>query len=421
MSERISTQNDPEILVQRYMDDPRPELRDSIMLEFSSTVERIARRYCGIEPFEDLVQVGYLGLLNALSKFDAAAGVKFSTYANYLIAGEVKHYLRDKSQTIRQPAWMQEMRHKVTRAANMLQQSLGRLATAREISDYLNVPEGTVQDVFAAQELVRVASLDATVQQDDEGEADVDKLDAADFCPEQLSVEDRLLLEHAMSQLRDLEKQVLISFHFDSMNQTEIANKLGISCNYVSHILRQSLAKLRKILSDEAEKDRVLKREMEVTDYDVMDSQVGAYTEEFFRARLQEEFHRASSAEVELAIVRIEFKGLDALRRFYGQASVTDFVTDAAQFLRENVRRLDIVCRFGETGFGIILPSCGSNVALVRQRIVKRLTEWMSARYAQNSPLRVEVGFASYPDHARTAGDLLLKSEPEPLPAQQAA
>lgn len=403
------------------MDDPRPDLRDAIMLEYAGAVERIARRYSGIEAFEDLVQVGFLGLLNALSKFDASAGVKFSTYANYLIAGEVKHYLRDKSQTIRQPAWMQEMRHKVVKAANLLQQTYGRPATTREISERIGVPEGTVEDVFAAQELVRVASLDATVQQDEDGESDVEKLDAADFCPEQLSVEDRLLLEHAMSQLRDLEKQVLVAFHFDAMSQTEIANKLGISCNYVSHILRQSLAKLRKILNDEAEKDRLLKREMDVVDYDVMDHEVGAYTEEFFRARLQEEFHRAASTGDELGLVLIEFKGLDALRRFYGQASVSDFVTDAAQYIRDNVRRLDLVCRLGETRFGVILPACGANVALVRQRLLNKLGQWMEQRYAQNSPLRVELGFASYPQIGRTAADLLAAAAPNPVRESEAA
>src|SRR5688572_32893595 len=98
---------DPEELVARYIDRPRPELKDLIMVQYTGLVERLARRFSGIEPHQDLVQVGFIGLLNALSKFDPAAGVKFTTYATHLITGEIKHYLRDRSQTIRQPAWLQ--------------------------------------------------------------------------------------------------------------------------------------------------------------------------------------------------------------------------------------------------------------------------------------------------------------------------
>ncbi|MFN8219827.1 MAG: sigma-70 family RNA polymerase sigma factor [Fimbriimonadales bacterium] len=415
MTDNNVSQLDPEILVQRYLDDPRPELRDSIMLEYTGTVERVARRYSGLEPFEDLVQVGFLGLLNALTKYDRNAGVKFGTYANYLIAGEIKHYLRDRGQTIRQPAWLQELRHRVNKVAAGLQQTLGRTPNYREIAEAAGVTESAVADVFSTQELSRVASLDATVQNDDEGDADVDKLDAAEFCPEQLSLEDRLLLESAMAQLRDLERQVLVHFHFDAMNQTEIAANLGISCNYVSHILRQSLAKLRKILSEEAEKDRVLKRQAEVIDYDVIDSSVGAYTEEYFHARFTEEMHRCSFDDSSVGLVRLEFTGLEVLERFYGSASVTDFLTDAADYLRENVRRLDMVCRIGASGFAIILPSSGQNVAVVRQRLVNRVADWMASRYAKNSPLAVKVGYANYPDSGKSAAAVFKAATPVPL------
>jgi RNA polymerase sigma-B factor len=198
-------------------------------------VERTARKFSGVEAYDDLVSVGYIGLLNALTKFDPSAGVRFNTYATYLVAGEIKHYLRDRSQTIRQPAWLQELRTKVTRASASLQQSLGRTPTEREIAEEVGVSEASVREVIQTQEMLKVGSLDQPAPGDDEGSSEAEKLDAADFCPEQLSMEDRLLLETAMRQLRDLERQVLVLFHFDSLNQTEIANRLGISCNYVSH------------------------------------------------------------------------------------------------------------------------------------------------------------------------------------------
>ena len=171
MSESLGLHQDAEGLVLRYLKDPKPDLKDLIMVQYANLVERIARRFSGIEPFEDLVQVGFIGLLNALSKFDPDAGVRFNTYATYLVAGEIKHYLRDRSQTIRHPAWLQELRHKVNRTSGVLQQSLGRMPSNREVADELGVSETAVQEVFQTQEMLRVASLDSAAQGEDEGNA----------------------------------------------------------------------------------------------------------------------------------------------------------------------------------------------------------------------------------------------------------
>lgn len=418
MSDSLSWHQDPEGLVVRYLADPRPDLKDLLMIQYSGLVERIARKFSGMEPFEDLVQVGFIGLLNALSKFDPSAGVRFNTYATYLVAGEIKHYLRDRSQTIRHPAWLQELRHKVKRAAGLLQQSLGRVPTEREIADEIGVSEQSVVEVFQTEAMLRVDSLDAPVPGEDDGSGDVEKLDAANYSPEQLSVEDRVVLEQAMRQLRDLERQVLVHFHFDAMNQTEIAAKLGISCNYVSHILRQSLSKLRKILTTEDEKDRLLRRQAAELDYDVIDADTGAYTEAYFRARLEEELHRAHSEETEVAVVLVCFEGLDGMRKFYGEASVSDFLADAAEFFKENVRRLDIVARWEETGFGIILPATGPNATLVRQRLVNKVLDWMSGRVLSSGSVEARIGEACAPEQARNSQELLEAATPRSVAEQ---
>lgn len=421
MSESNELHQDPESLVQRYLEYPREDLKDLIILQYAPMVERIARRFSGLEPQEDLVQVGFVGLLNALTKFDPEAGVRFNTYATYLVAGEIKHYLRDRTQTIRHPAWLQELRHKVLKAQNVLTQELSRNPTHRELADHLGLSESAVREVFQTQEMLKVASLDSAGQNDDDGDSEVEKLDAAAFCPEQLSVEDRLVLEHAMKQLRDLEREVLVLFHFESLNQTEIASKLGISCNYVSHILRQSLAKLRKILVNEHEKDRVLRRQAEALDYEVIEATTGAYTEAFFKTRIEEEVHRASSQNNPLGLVMINFRGLETLRAFYGEQSVIDFLADAAEFFRENLRRLDLVCRLGSSGFGIILPSTGQDVETVRQRLVRKVSKWMTARYTANSPVRVEIGHAIFPEHGKTTRELFDSATPVPLELGEAA
>jgi RNA polymerase sigma-B factor len=410
-SQPLYLNQDSEGLVLRYLEDPRPDLKDLIMVTYTGLVERTARKFAGIEAYEDLVQVGYIGLLNALSKYDPTAGVRFNTYATYLVAGEIKHYLRDKTQTIRQPAWLQELRHKVNKAAASLYTELGRTPTEREIADIVGVSESSVHEVIMTQDLLRVGSLDSMNDGDDDGESEVERIDAAQFAPDQLSVEDRVVLEHAMEQLRDLERQVLSMFHFEAMSQTEIANKLDISCNYVSHILRQSLSKLRKILTSEENKDRMLRKGDVGNDQEIIDGMSGAYTEGYFKSRLEEELHRASYENSIVAIMLVEFQGLEGMRKFYGEQSIYDFMADANDFFRENVRRLDIVARYGETGFAIILPSGGKNVLLVKERLHKKLQNWVSGRYASTGAVRTLVGEAVFPSDAKSGSKLLQQAK----------
>ncbi len=412
MSESLSCHQDTEGLVMRYLQNPRPDLKDLILVQYSGLVERIARRFTGMENFEDLVQVGYIGLLNALSKYDAGEGVKFNTYANYLIAGEIKHYLRDRAMTIRHPAWLQELRQKVVRSAALLQQELGRVPTEREIADSIDVSEAAVKEVFQTQEMLKVGSLDQSNPGDDNGESD--RLEASFACPDQLSVEDRLVLEQAMKQLRDLEREVLVLFHFEALNQSEIADKLGISCNYVSHILRQSLSKLRKILTVEEEKDRILRRQALELDYDVIDPETGAYTEAFFKSRLQEELHRANADDAQVAVVLLRFNGLEGLSKFYGEQSVKDFLSDAADFLRGNTRRLDMVCRFGKSGFALVFPESGHKLGIVRRLLLKRAVDWMHGRYSERSGIELELGAAVAPEDGKTYDEVIKAAQPRP-------
>lgn len=403
------TKKDTEQLVLEFLENHRADLKDLIILQCSPMVERIARRFSGVEQQDDLVQVGYIGLLNALSKFDPKAGVRFNTYATHLIAGEIKHYLRDRSQIIRHPAWVQELRQRLAKASLGLQIELGRAATEREIAETCGISEQAVREVFAAQDLMRVSSLDAPIQEDEDGESDIDKLDSTGPCVGQVSVEDRVVLESAMEQLRDLEREVLVMFHFDSLNQTEIAARLDISCNYVSHILRQSLGKLRKILTQEEEADRGLRQDSP-GNLNVIEPETNSYTEEYFRGRLTEEVHRAVGTDEHVGIVLVQFKGLDTLRSFFGDSSVSDLLADSADFLRSSVRRLDVVCRYGDAGFGIILPGSGVNGVLVRQRLGRRFAQWMTTRTASSS-VTVQIGFATAPEHAKSANDLILAAE----------
>lgn len=404
-----------EALVLRHLAERSRATQSAALTHFGPLIERIARKYSGLEPVEDLTQVGGIGLLNALEKFDPAANVKFSTYATYLVTGEIKHYLRDRSQTIRHPAWLQELRQRVNRTSNLLQQSLGRIPTASEIALQLALPESTVKEVLATQDTLRVSSLDAALGTDDDSDTELEKLDAADYCADQLTVEDRVVLEQALRQLRDLEREVLVLFHFHSMKQGEIAEHLGISANYVTHILRQSLTKLRKIFAADGEQDRVLKRQASVLSYEVIDPATGAYTEGFFQTRLKEEVHRASSDESAVGVVLIDFIGLQSLQSFYGPESVIDFLADATSFVRNNTRRLDLVCRRGPHGLGVILPSTGHNTVIAKDRLVGRLTDWLVSRFQSNGTIQVEMGHASFPEDGRSIASILTAASVTPV------
>ncbi len=410
MSEAIARKNDAEALVLDYVQNPRPDLKDLIILQYAGLVERIARRFSGVEPIEDLAQVGYIGLLNALSKFDPANGVRFNTYATHLVAGEIKHYLRDKSQIIRHPAWVQELRHRLNKAALELQVELGRQPTDREVAEACKVSEQAVREVAATQELLRVTSLDAPIVEDDDGDTDFDKLDSSDSASS-VSLEDRVVLESAIQQLRELEREVVVMFHFDSLNQTEIAARLGISCNYVSHILRQSMSKLRKILVSEEEADLELRADMPAEPA-VIDPLTGIYSERYFLGRLTEETHRVSADGRQCAVVRIDFHGLKAMASFYGDSSVRDFLADVADCLKSIVRSVDVVCRFGEHGFAVVLPNTGSAAAVVRQRLEQRLRAWLVGRVGPNGALHLLLGHAVAPDDGRSVERLLKVSTP---------
>jgi len=412
LSEGMHQMDYSEAVVREYVQTQDPKLRDKIVALYSEMVHRIARRFSGIEAQEDLVQVGFIGLLNALSLYEPDKGVRFSTYATHLVAGAMKHYLRDRSKMIREPAWLQEIRHRTNKTAARLQQESGRNPTPEEISQSADIPLETVREVLATNDLFRVTSLNtSTSTEEEEGE----EMELAGDCQELLNFEDRLLLEKAISELRGLEQQVLLLFHVESMNQTEIASRLGLSCNYVAHILRQSLTKLRATLSNEERLAKALLRQASQLPTDVIDDTTQVYSEHFLVARLDEECTRAASEGLSVGYIAIRFDGLDTLRKFYGPDALTHFLKDAAKFIRSNVRRLDTVGRVGETGFGIVLPGSEKTVDIVSQRLRSRLQNWQENVLRGGAGIVIHFGESCYPKDGRTAKQLISAAKLNPF------
>jgi RNA polymerase sigma-B factor len=205
--------------------------------------EHCARRFSQRgEPVEDLIQVGTIGLIKAVDRFDLDREVEFSTYATPTIIGEIKRHFRDKGWTIRVPRRLQELRMSTATATGELSQSLGRSPTPREIAERLDV---TVEDVL---EGIESANAYATVSLDaGEGSDDslpwLDTLGAEDEALE--NVEIRESLRPLIESLPQREQKILVLRFFRHQTQSQIAEQLGISQMHVSRLLTRTLEELR--------------------------------------------------------------------------------------------------------------------------------------------------------------------------------
>src|SRR5579871_6851683 len=184
-------------LLNEYRQSRIPETRDQIVLHFTNLVESVARRFSGAsEPIEDLAQEGYIGLITAVDLYDPAKNVKFSTYATHFIIGQIKHYLRDRGKIIKEPAWLQELNQRMTRAIETLSQQLSRPPSNIEIARLMDLSEETIAEMMMTREVFKVASIDGGDSEEESGKVDMERQTAGDVAiPFQIPVEDRIVLE----------------------------------------------------------------------------------------------------------------------------------------------------------------------------------------------------------------------------------
>src|SRR3954452_15311810 len=163
-------------------DDPkRPRVRDQLVEMHLPLVEYLARRFAGRgEPLDDLVQVGTIGLIKAVDRFDTERGVEFSTYATPTVVGEIKRHFRDKGWTVRVPRRLQELRLALTSATEELSHALGRAPTVAEIAVRLSVSEEDVLEGLESANAYSTLSLDAGAESDDGPAAVLDTIGVDD-------------------------------------------------------------------------------------------------------------------------------------------------------------------------------------------------------------------------------------------------
>ena len=208
-------------------------------------VKRFEGRGCDLE---DLFQIGTLGLIKAIDKFDPSYQVRFSTYAVPMILGEIRRYLRDNN-PVKVSRSLKETAFKVNRAREELTKKLGREPSLGELAEALGMPREEVVMALEAQQVP--ASLHDTIYQE-EGDPIclMDQLEG-----EEGEWLDKLLVNQILERLPPRLRQVLIWRFFEDRTQAEIAQLLGISQVQVSRLERQALQKLREILGGKGAHD----------------------------------------------------------------------------------------------------------------------------------------------------------------------
>lgn len=393
--------------------------RDQIVMQYTNLVESVGRRFVGAcEPLEDLVQEGYIGLIASVDKYDAGKGVKFSTYATHFIIGQIKHYLRDKGKIIKEPAWLQELNQRMSRVIESLGQKLGRHPTEKEIGDMMQMPESTVVELLTTREVFKVSSLDGGDKDDSSSsQHDSEKISDENIVTFQLPLEDKIVLETAMQRMKDIEQQVISEHFYKGHNQTEIAKQLGISCNYVSHILRNGTKKLKKILTTEEIRDAQMQRSnvssrprtRGTESVSVIDSATGVYSRGYFEQRLDEEISRSFRQSVKLAVMLIDVKLPEDTHKYLRMLRMDDVLYGAAQSMHDRVRKMDVLARFGETSFALILPHTSSRASVVSDRMKEVLSAIAieTGRKTEKIKADASIGIARYPAQASNAKDML--------------
>ena len=228
------------------------EARDRLVMENKGLVYSVSRRFIGRGcELEDINQIGTIGLIKAIDKFDDSFDVRFSTYAVPMIAGEIKRFLRDDGM-LKVSRSIKENGYRIKRASDELVSKNGREATVEELAA---ATELSVEDVVMALDAgTDVESIYRTVYQGDGSEIFlVDKITSADnvsssegSLPQQEKMLDMIMLRQLLEELDETERKLISLRYFKEMTQSAVANELGISQVQVSRLEKKILQKLRK-------------------------------------------------------------------------------------------------------------------------------------------------------------------------------
>lgn len=234
-------------------DPTNEEVQQKIILAYQDLVESIARKYSKNSSIhEDLVQVGMIGLLAAINRFDASYGKTFESFAIPTILGEIKRFIRDKTWSVHVPRRIKELGPKIKRAVDELTTTNQKSPTVKEIAEYLEVTEEEVLETMEMNQSYKALSVDRSIEGTSDGStiAILDMIGKNENGYSQIDL--KILLEKILPILTEREQQIIRCTYFENMSQKETGDLLGISQMHVSRLQRRSLKKLREAINSDS-------------------------------------------------------------------------------------------------------------------------------------------------------------------------
>ena len=243
--ERLAEVPEKELL-RRVHDEGDPAAREEMITRYLPLVRSLARRFSSRgQAVEDLIQVGSIGLIKAIDRFDTSRGVELSTYATPTILGEIKRYFRDKGWAVKVPRALQDLNIRLNRVIEQLTVELNRSPTIPEMAEACDATEEEVLEALESGRAYNSLSIYSSGTSDDE-----DAMELLDFLGTEAGeyelVEQRRYLAPAMERLDDRERLILHLRFFEGMTQTQIATRVGISQMHVSRLIRKSIEVMRR-------------------------------------------------------------------------------------------------------------------------------------------------------------------------------
>jgi RNA polymerase sigma-B factor len=226
-------------------------LREELVVAHGNLVRFLAMKFSNRgESIEDLVQVGMLGLIKAIDRFDVDRGVEFTTYATPTILGEIKRHFRDKGWALKVPRRLQELNLTVNKALEKLTMELGHSPTVAELAQHLHA---TQEEILEAQELGQAYNL-LSIDTEHSGESEGKSHTLSDYVgkndPALELFEDRANIEKALKELAPRERVIIYLRFYESVSQAEIAKRLSCSQMHISRLQARALEKLRLVLQE---------------------------------------------------------------------------------------------------------------------------------------------------------------------------
>src|SRR3954470_6452345 len=234
-------------LLRRYHEHGDVDARQLLIERHVGFVRRLARRYARRgEQLDDLTQVGCVGLIKAIDRFDGSFGANLTTYAAPNILGEIKRHFRDRGWSMRVPREIQELNVRLTRVVDELTTKLGRSPSVVELAQAAGATAEHVLEALESSSAYSALSLSEGPDPDDEGGGPMDTLGEEDEHFEQS--EQRITLARGIQRLPARERAILHLRFFEGLTQSEIAERVGISQMHVSRLIRNSLDRMRREL-----------------------------------------------------------------------------------------------------------------------------------------------------------------------------